>query len=44
MAGPGALPPGTQASVSDVVAAHVADAIKDQPFKRRSLVARGGAR
>ena len=40
MAWPGALPPATQARVSDAIATHVADAIKGQPFRRRSLVAR----
>ena len=44
MAWPGALPPDLQANVAIVIGAHVADAISGQPFKRRALVARGGAR
>ena len=44
MAWPGALPSETQASVAIVIGAHVADTITGRPFKRRPLVARGGAR
>ena len=40
----GALPPELQASVASAIGAHVADAIGGRPFKRRALVARGGAR
>ncbi|MGQ3300171.1 hypothetical protein [Reyranella sp.] len=44
MAWPGALPQETQADVASVIGAHVADTIAGRPFKRRALVARGGAR
>lgn len=44
MAWPGALPPDLQAIVASVIGAQVADSITGQPFKRRALVARGGAR
>lgn len=44
MAWPGALPPEQQANVAGVIGAHVADIIAGQPFKRRALVTRGGAR
>jgi hypothetical protein len=44
MAWPGALPHELQANVASIIGAHIADAINGQPFKRRALVARGGAR
>lgn len=44
MAWPGALPTDLQASVASAIGAHVADTIAGQPFKRRALIARGGAR
>ena len=44
MAWPGALPPELQANVASVSGAHVADTMAGRPFKRRALVARGGAR
>ncbi|WP_298319170.1 hypothetical protein [Reyranella sp.] len=44
MAWPGALPPNLQDSIASVIGAHVADTIAGRPFKRRALVAHGGAR
>lgn len=41
---PGALPPAMQANVASVIGSHVADLIAGKPFKRRSLVMRGGAK
>lgn len=41
---PSVLPPAMQAHVASVLSAHVADTITGRPFKRRSLVPRGGAR
>ena len=43
MAWPGALPPEAQ-TVATVIGAQVTDAISGRSFKRRALVARGGAR
>jgi len=39
---PGALPPSMQSKVAAVVGAYVADTITGRPFKRRSLIPRGG--
>lgn len=44
MSWPGALPVDLRASVASVIGAHVADTITGQPFKRRVLVVRVGAR
>jgi hypothetical protein len=41
---PGALPPSQQAKVASIIGAHIADVITGRPFRRRSLVARRGAR
>jgi hypothetical protein len=38
---PGALPAPMQANIASVIGAHRGDAITGQPFKRRSLVAKG---